>query len=169
MRYFPLILVLQKMFDTWTVCRCHNLSVWLQVQKLQSIIASRATQYSHDAKRKEREAAKLKERLSQLLVDRKDKKLGNSTLWQYTLMNSSKTINEWSSHLLLFKIAIDVLNCLGRADGKRSHWKTAKATARYPESLLNHVCCKCHHQVDNQREFCKLFCAATKAKCTSPC
>lgn len=47
-----------------------------QVQKLQSIIASRASQYSHDAKRKEREAAKLKERLSQLLVDRKDKKLG---------------------------------------------------------------------------------------------
>lgn len=47
-----------------------------QVQKLQSIIASRASQYSHDAKRKEREAAKLKERLSQLLVDRRDKKLG---------------------------------------------------------------------------------------------
>lgn len=47
-----------------------------QVQKLQNIIASRATQYSHDAKRKEREAAKLKERLSQLLIDRKDKKLG---------------------------------------------------------------------------------------------
>lgn len=73
-----------------------------EVQKLQSIIASRASQYSHDAKRKEREAAKLKERLSQLLVDRKDKKL-----------------------------AIDVLNCLGRADGKRSHWKTAKATASH--------------------------------------
>lgn len=47
-----------------------------QVHKLQNIIASRATQYSHDAKRKEREAAKLKERLSQLLIDRKDKKLG---------------------------------------------------------------------------------------------
>lgn len=47
-----------------------------QVQKLQNIIASRATQYSHDAKRKEREAAKLKERLSQLLIDRKEKKLG---------------------------------------------------------------------------------------------
>lgn len=46
-----------------------------QVQKLQSIIASRASQYSHDAKRKERESAKLKERLGQLLVDRKDKKL----------------------------------------------------------------------------------------------
>lgn len=76
------------------MCRCHKLSVWLQVQKLQSIIASRATQYSHDAKRKEREAVKLKERLSQLLVDRKDKKLGNSTLLQYTLMNSSKTMND---------------------------------------------------------------------------
>lgn len=73
-----------------------------EVQKLQSIIASRASQYSHDAKRKEREAAKLKERLSQLLIDRKDKKL-----------------------------AIDVLNCLGRSDGKRSHWKTAKVTASH--------------------------------------
>jgi len=58
------------------------INLW-QVQKLQSIIASRASQYSHDAKRKEREAAKLKERLSQLLVERKDKKLGKSVvLWQ---------------------------------------------------------------------------------------
>ncbi|XP_032388459.1 synovial sarcoma, X breakpoint 2 interacting protein a isoform X1 [Etheostoma spectabile] len=83
-----------------------------EVQKLQSIIASRASQYSHDAKRKEREAAKLKERLGQLLVDRKDRKL-----------------------------AIDVLNCLGRSDGKRSHWKTTKATASHEgemyKSLLN--------------------------------
>ena len=47
-----------------------------QVQKLQSVIASRASQYTHDAKRKERECIKLKERLNQLLIDRKDKKLG---------------------------------------------------------------------------------------------
>ncbi|XP_019739198.1 afadin- and alpha-actinin-binding protein-like [Hippocampus comes] len=73
-----------------------------EVQKLQSIVASRASQYSHDGKRKERELAKLKERLSQLLVDRRDKKL-----------------------------AIDVLNCLGRADGKRSHWKTTKVAASH--------------------------------------
>ncbi|XP_068427084.1 synovial sarcoma, X breakpoint 2 interacting protein a [Clinocottus analis] len=83
-----------------------------EVQKLQSVVASRATQYSHDAKRKEREAAKLRERLSQLLVDRRDKKL-----------------------------AIDVLNSLGRSDGKRSHWKTAKATVGHEgemyKSLLN--------------------------------
>ncbi|KAM9790592.1 synovial sarcoma, X breakpoint 2 interacting protein a isoform 3-T5 [Syngnathus typhle] len=73
-----------------------------EVQKLHSIVASRASQYNHDAKRKERESAKLKERLSQLLVDRRDRKL-----------------------------AIDVLNCIGRADGKRSHWKTAKVTASH--------------------------------------
>lgn len=56
-----------------------------QVQKLQNIIASRATQYSHDAKRKEREAAKLKERLSQLLIDRKDKKLGKYRQMQFAI------------------------------------------------------------------------------------
>lgn len=68
-----------------------------QVQKLQSIIASRASQYSHDAKRKEREAAKLKERLGQLLVDRKDKKLGKRALFtkycihcSFFLFNSDK-------------------------------------------------------------------------------
>lgn len=48
----------------------------VQVQKLQSIISSRATQYNHDTKRKERECSKLKERLNQLLVDKRDKKLG---------------------------------------------------------------------------------------------
>lgn len=77
-----------------------------EVQKLQSVIASRASQYSHDAKRKEREAVKLKERLSQLLVDRKDKKL-----------------------------AIDVLNCLGRADGKRRQWKITKATSSHEDEM----------------------------------
>ncbi|XP_015225430.1 PREDICTED: afadin- and alpha-actinin-binding protein-like [Cyprinodon variegatus] len=77
-----------------------------EVQKLQSIISSRASQYSHDAKRKEREALKLKERLSQLLVDRKDK-----------------------------KIAIDVLNCLGRSDGKRSVWRTAKLVASHESDM----------------------------------
>ncbi|XP_041698691.1 afadin- and alpha-actinin-binding protein isoform X1 [Coregonus clupeaformis] len=73
-----------------------------EVQKLQSIIASRASQYNHDTKRKERESTKLKERLNQLLVDKRDKKL-----------------------------AIDVLNYLGRADGKRSQWKTGKVEARH--------------------------------------
>ena len=68
-KYYTACISLQR---SWLSC-CG------QVQKLQNIIASRASQYSHDAKRKEREAAKLKERLSQLLVDRKDKKLGKYT------------------------------------------------------------------------------------------
>ncbi|XP_056148548.1 synovial sarcoma, X breakpoint 2 interacting protein a [Lampris incognitus] len=83
-----------------------------EVHKLQSIISSRASQYNHDAKRKERECTKLKERLSQLLVDKKDKKL-----------------------------AIEVLNYLGRSDGKRSQWRTARLGASHEgemyKSLLN--------------------------------
>ncbi|XP_029355266.1 afadin- and alpha-actinin-binding protein [Echeneis naucrates] len=73
-----------------------------EVQKLQNIIASRASQYNHEMKRKEREFNKLKERLNQLLVDKKEKKQ-----------------------------AIDVLNRIGRADGKRSLWKTEKTEARH--------------------------------------
>ncbi|XP_049338563.1 synovial sarcoma, X breakpoint 2 interacting protein a isoform X2 [Astyanax mexicanus] len=73
-----------------------------EVQKLQNIIASRATQYTHDAKRKERESAKLKERLNQLLVDKRDKKL-----------------------------TIEVANCVSRSDGKRGLWKTGKMEARH--------------------------------------
>lgn len=81
-----------------------------EVQKLQNVIASRASQYSHDAKRREREHAKLKERLSQLLVDRKDRRL-----------------------------AIDVLNCLGRADGKRSQWKTTKAAVSHEGHMYKSI------------------------------
>ncbi|KAK7158448.1 hypothetical protein R3I94_004920 [Phoxinus phoxinus] len=73
-----------------------------EVQKLQSIISSRATQYNHDAKRKERESCKLKERLNQLLVDKRDKKL-----------------------------AIEVSNYVGRSDGRRGLWKTGKMEARH--------------------------------------
>lgn len=72
-----------------------------EIQKLQSIIASRATQYNHDLKRKEREYNKLKERLHQLVMDKKDKKL-----------------------------CIDILNYVGRSDGRRSAWRTSKTEAR---------------------------------------
>lgn len=47
-----------------------------QVQKLQNIIASRASQYNHEMKRKEREFNKMKERLNQLLSDKREKKQG---------------------------------------------------------------------------------------------
>ncbi|XP_067085710.1 afadin- and alpha-actinin-binding protein-like isoform X1 [Osmerus mordax] len=83
-----------------------------EVQKHQNIIASRATQYNHDMKRKEREFSKLKERLNQLLIDKKEKKQ-----------------------------AIEVLNYIGRSDGKRSLWKTGKTEGRHEgemyKTLLN--------------------------------
>lgn len=50
------------------------------MQKLQNMIASRATQYNHDMKRKERDLNKLKERLSQLLVDKKERKQGKTDI-----------------------------------------------------------------------------------------
>ncbi|XP_076196635.1 afadin- and alpha-actinin-binding protein isoform X3 [Aptenodytes patagonicus] len=78
----------------------------LKVQKLQNIISSRATQYNHDMKRKEREYNKLKERLHQLVMNKKDK-----------------------------KIAMEVLNYVGRADGKRGAWRTDKTEARNEEEM----------------------------------
>ncbi|KAM9005891.1 afadin- and alpha-actinin-binding protein isoform 4-T7 [Sarcophilus harrisii] len=78
----------------------------LKVQKLQNIIASRATQYNHDMKRKEREYNKLKERLHQLVMNKKDK-----------------------------KTAMDILNYVGRADGKRGAWRTGKTEARNEDEM----------------------------------
>ncbi|XP_074077888.1 afadin- and alpha-actinin-binding protein isoform X2 [Macrotis lagotis] len=77
-----------------------------EVQKLQNIIASRATQYNHDMKRKEREYNKLKERLHQLVMNKKDK-----------------------------KTAMDILNYVGRADGKRGSWRTGKTEARNEDEM----------------------------------
>lgn len=77
-----------------------------EVQKLQNIISSRATQYNHDMKRKEREYNKLKERLHQLVMNKKDKKM-----------------------------AMEVLNYVGRADGKRGAWRTDKTEARNEEEM----------------------------------
>ncbi|XP_044288234.1 afadin- and alpha-actinin-binding protein isoform X3 [Varanus komodoensis] len=78
----------------------------VKVQKLQNIVASRATQYNHDMKRKEREYNKLRERFHQLLMNKKDKKM-----------------------------AMDVLNYIGRADGKRGAWRTGKTEARNEEEM----------------------------------
>uniref|UniRef100_A0A3B4CDW1 Synovial sarcoma, X breakpoint 2 interacting protein b n=1 Tax=Pygocentrus nattereri TaxID=42514 RepID=A0A3B4CDW1_PYGNA len=78
----------------------------LEVQKLQNIIASRATQYNHEMKRKEKEFSKLKESLNRLLTDKKDKKQG-----------------------------MEVLNYLGRSDGRRSQWKTGKTDGRHEREM----------------------------------
>ncbi|XP_045440352.1 afadin- and alpha-actinin-binding protein isoform X10 [Pipistrellus kuhlii] len=93
--------------DRQLQCKNRNLHQLLknekdEVQKLQNIIASRATQYNHDMKRKEREYNKLKERLHQLVMNKKDK-----------------------------RIAMEVLNYVGRADGKRGSWRTDKSEASF--------------------------------------
>ncbi|XP_011811585.1 PREDICTED: afadin- and alpha-actinin-binding protein [Colobus angolensis palliatus] len=97
--------------DRQLQCKNRNLHQLLknekdEVQKLQNIIASRATQYNHDMKRKEREYNKLKERLHQLVMNKKDK-----------------------------KIAMDILNYVGRADGKRGSWRTGKTEARNEDEM----------------------------------
>ncbi|XP_034035048.1 afadin- and alpha-actinin-binding protein-like [Thalassophryne amazonica] len=88
-----------------------------EVQKLHNIIASRAIQYIHEMKRKEREFNKLKERLNQLLVDKKDNKQ-----------------------------AIDVLNYIGRADRKRSLWKTGKTEAKHEGEMYKTLLSDYDHQ-----------------------
>ncbi|XP_044288229.1 afadin- and alpha-actinin-binding protein isoform X1 [Varanus komodoensis] len=97
--------------DRQLQCKNKNLHQLLknekdEVQKLQNIVASRATQYNHDMKRKEREYNKLRERFHQLLMNKKDKKM-----------------------------AMDVLNYIGRADGKRGAWRTGKTEARNEEEM----------------------------------
>ncbi|KAM9244139.1 afadin- and alpha-actinin-binding protein isoform 3-T3 [Dugong dugon] len=97
--------------DRQLQCKNRNLHQLLknekdEIQKLQNIIASRATQYNHDMKRKEREYNKLKERLHQLVMNKKDK-----------------------------KIAMEVLNYVGRADGKRGSWRTGKTEARNEDEM----------------------------------
>ncbi|XP_077189269.1 afadin- and alpha-actinin-binding protein isoform X1 [Paroedura picta] len=97
--------------DRQLQCKNRNLLQLLktekdEVQKLQSVVSSRATQYNHDMKRKEREYNKLKERFHQLLMNKKDK-----------------------------KIAMDVLNYVGRVDGKRGGWRTGKTEARNEEEM----------------------------------
>ncbi|NP_001084872.1 afadin- and alpha-actinin-binding protein B [Xenopus laevis] len=97
--------------DRQMQCKNRNLLQLLknekeEVQKLQNIIASRSTQFNHSVKRKEREYNKLKERLYQLVMDKRDK-----------------------------KISIDVLNYVGRADGKRTSWRTGKTDAKNEEEM----------------------------------
>ncbi|XP_067876926.1 afadin- and alpha-actinin-binding protein A-like isoform X2 [Heterodontus francisci] len=77
-----------------------------EVVKLQSIIASRAAQHVHDLKRKEQELSKLKEKMHHHLTDKRDK-----------------------------RIAIDILNHIGRSDGRRSLWRTGKTESRREEEM----------------------------------
>ncbi|NWT31991.1 ADIP protein, partial [Cardinalis cardinalis] len=70
------------------------------VQKLQNVISSRATQYNHDMKRKEREYNKLKERLHQLVMNKKDKKLEKM---QYFMLTDLSKLKAWEYSLNGYK------------------------------------------------------------------
>ncbi|KAJ6657682.1 hypothetical protein lerEdw1_002183 [Lerista edwardsae] len=80
-----------------------------EITKLQSALASQRSQHVHDMKKKEHELVRLKEKMSQLVTDKKDKK-GAS-------------------------LAIDYLNALSRTDGKRGTLKTGKSLSKKEEEL----------------------------------
>ncbi|XP_058844031.1 afadin- and alpha-actinin-binding protein-like isoform X2 [Acipenser ruthenus] len=75
----------------------------LQNEKLRSVVASRATQHSHEMKRKEQQLGKMKERLS----DKKDR-----------------------------RCTIDILNPVGRADGRRATWRTGRTECKKDEEMF---------------------------------
>ncbi|XP_058844032.1 afadin- and alpha-actinin-binding protein-like isoform X3 [Acipenser ruthenus] len=72
-------------------------------EKLRSVVASRATQHSHEMKRKEQQLGKMKERLS----DKKDR-----------------------------RCTIDILNPVGRADGRRATWRTGRTECKKDEEMF---------------------------------
>ncbi|XP_074642695.1 afadin- and alpha-actinin-binding protein-like [Tubulanus polymorphus] len=68
-----------------------------EVKRLNSVMHHRNVQYQHELKKKEREALKIKDRLHQALMDKKQEK----------------------------RIGMQILNSLQRVDGKRGTWKTS--------------------------------------------
>nr|XP_060615774.1 afadin- and alpha-actinin-binding protein-like [Anolis sagrei ordinatus] len=78
-----------------------------EITKLQNSLANQKHQHLHEMKRKEQELFRLKEKMNQLLTERRDK-----------------------------RGTIDILNVLPRPDGKRTTWKTGKSLGRKEEELF---------------------------------
>ncbi|XP_073174751.1 afadin- and alpha-actinin-binding protein-like isoform X2 [Lepidochelys kempii] len=78
-----------------------------QVVKLLATLASRGAQHRHELRRKEQELSRLKEKMSQQLTDKRDR-----------------------------RAAMEILNNLGRADGRRATWKTGKSLGRKEEEMF---------------------------------
>ncbi|KAI5626580.1 afadin- and alpha-actinin-binding protein, partial [Silurus asotus] len=76
-----------------------------EVRKLRSVIASRAAQYNHSMRRKEREFSRIREHLSQLLTEQKD-----------------------------MKQRMEVLNQVEKSEGREDQWKTGKTDSRRHET-----------------------------------
>ncbi|XP_062979097.1 afadin- and alpha-actinin-binding protein A-like [Elgaria multicarinata webbii] len=77
-----------------------------EITKLLSAVVNQKNQHLHEMKRKEQELFRLKEKMSQLVTDKRDK-----------------------------RGTIDILNALPRADSKRATWKTGKSLGRKEEEL----------------------------------
>ncbi|XP_038234804.1 afadin- and alpha-actinin-binding protein-like isoform X2 [Dermochelys coriacea] len=78
-----------------------------QVVKLLATLASRGAQHRHELRRKEQELSRLKEKMSQQLTDKRDR-----------------------------RAAMEILNNLGRADGRRATWKTGKSLGKKEEEMF---------------------------------
>ncbi|KAM9115085.1 afadin- and alpha-actinin-binding protein-like [Pangshura tecta] len=78
-----------------------------QVARLLATLASRGAQHRHEVRRKEQELSRLKEKMSQQLMDKRDR-----------------------------RAAMEILNSLGRADGRRATWKTGKSLSKKEEEMF---------------------------------
>ncbi|XP_035667024.1 afadin- and alpha-actinin-binding protein-like isoform X1 [Branchiostoma floridae] len=76
------------------------------VRKLKSVLQSRDTQFRHDLRKKERELAKVKDRLHALAEKKKERRQG-----------------------------IEILNVIPRGDGHRKMWKTSKEEKKCQEEM----------------------------------
>ncbi|ETE71270.1 Afadin- and alpha-actinin-binding protein, partial [Ophiophagus hannah] len=77
-----------------------------QITKLLSSLANQKNQHGHEMKRKEQELLRLKDKMSQILTNKTDK-----------------------------RGTIEILNALPRMDGKRATWKTGRSLGRKEEEL----------------------------------
>ncbi|XP_019619685.1 PREDICTED: afadin- and alpha-actinin-binding protein-like isoform X2 [Branchiostoma belcheri] len=77
-----------------------------EVRKLKSVLQSRDTQFRHDLRKKEREMARVKDRLHALAEKKKERRQG-----------------------------IEILNVVPRGDGGRKTWKTSKEEKKSQEEL----------------------------------
>ncbi|XP_007495912.3 afadin- and alpha-actinin-binding protein-like isoform X7 [Monodelphis domestica] len=90
-----------------------------EVKRLQLLLTSQGTQYGHDLKKKEQELGKLKEKVHQLLAERREK-----------------------------RASIDILNTLNRMDGKRATWTRAgKPDNKKEGELFRTMVANLEHQV----------------------
>ncbi|XP_075773292.1 afadin- and alpha-actinin-binding protein-like isoform X2 [Pelodiscus sinensis] len=78
-----------------------------EVVKLLATLASRGAQHRHELRRKEQELSRLKEKMSQQLAEKRDR-----------------------------RATLEILNSLGRADGRRATWKTGKSLGKKEEEMF---------------------------------